>query len=112
MDIDSILSNLTENDMEQLRQTAKAFFEKDTDGEPNGCASDTAMPDFSSLLGNAELISKISSVLAAMNKRDARSDLINALKPLLSEKRRKRADEAAQMIKLLELLPLLQGEGK
>ena len=43
-----------------------------------------------------------------MNKKDHRSELLEALKPHLSERRRKRADEAMQMIKLLDILPLLQ----
>jgi hypothetical protein len=42
-----------------------------------------------------------------MNKTDSRTRLIEALKPLLSEKRRAKADEAMRMMKLFELLPML-----
>ena len=51
-----------------------------------------------------------------MKKTDSRTRLIEALKPLLSEKRRKKADEAMQLMKLLEIMPMLSnlmgGEGK
>jgi hypothetical protein len=42
-----------------------------------------------------------------LNKRDCRAELIVALKPLLSEKRRKRADDAMQMLRLFEILPMM-----
>ena len=42
-----------------------------------------------------------------MNKQDNRAELIKALKPLLSEKRRKRADDAIQMLRLFEILPMM-----
>lgn len=124
MDINDILSGLSESDMEQLKATAQEFFssqnqsdstagdENDSVGDDCGSANNNGggeTPDLSQLLENAELLSKISSVMGAMNKQDKRSDLINALKPLLSEKRRQRADEAAHMIKLFDLLPMLQG---
>ena len=67
----------------------------------------SGMPDLNSILGNAQMMAKLSSIMSAMNKPDHRAELIKALKPLLSEKRRKRADDAMQMLKLFEMLPLL-----
>lgn len=103
--INDILSSLTDEDMENLRAAADSLFSSDEGGEKNG----GGMPDFTDILGNARMIAKISSLMGAMNKSDDRTRLIEALKPLLSEKRRKRADEAMQMMKLFEILPALSG---
>ncbi len=116
--INDILSNLSDEDMENLRAAAESIFSSQNEdkSEQNDAAFSSAMPDFASMLGNAQMISKISSIMGAMNKKDDRTRLIEALKPLLSEKRRKRADEAMQMMKLFELLPalttLMGGDGK
>lgn len=91
--------------MENLRAAADSLFSSDEGSEKSG----GGMPDFTDMLGNARLIAKISSLMGAMNKNDDRTRLIEALKPLLSEKRRKRADEAVQMMKLFEILPALSG---
>lgn len=104
--INDILSSLTDEDMENLRAAAETLFssqEKESQSAPSG----SAMPDFESLLGNAQMMAKISSLMGAMNKKDDRTRFIEALKPLLSEKRRRKADEAMQMMKLFELLPAL-----
>ena len=104
--INDILSSLTDEDMENLRAAAESLFssKEETSSQP---PSGSAMPDFSSILGNAQMMAKISTIMGAMNKKDDRTRLIEALKPLLSEKRRQRADEAMQMMKLFELLPTL-----
>ncbi len=91
--------------MENLKAAADSLFSSDEGSEKSG----GGMPDFTDMLGNARLIAKISSLMGAMNKNDDRTRLIEALKPLLSEKRRKRADEAVQMMKLFEILPALSG---
>ena len=108
MDIGDILSQLSEEDMENLRQAAAGLFDSAPAGEET---AGSGMPDFGDLLNNAELLGKITAVMNAMNRRDPRSELIAALKPLLTEKRRKKADEAAQIMKLMDILPLLGKTG-
>lgn len=109
--INDILSSLTDEDMNNLRAAAETLFSSQQESEKS-----SSMPDFSDILSNAQMMSKISSIMGAMNKKDDRTRLIEALKPLLSEKRRKRADDAMQMIKLFEILPalggLMGGDGK
>ncbi len=105
--INDIISSLSEEDMENLRAAAENLFSQDNEPKDKTDGSDFSMPDFSSLLGNAQMIAKISSIMGTMNKKDDRTRFIEALKPLLSEKRRKRADDAMQMLKLMELLPLI-----
>ena len=105
--ISEILSSLSDEDMENLRSAAESFFSQDNGSREDSSDPGFAMPDFSELLGNVQLISKITSVMGAMNKKDDRTRLIEALKPLLSEKRRRKADEAMQMMKLMDLLPII-----
>lgn len=103
--INDILSALTDEDIENLRAAADSLF---SDSKEEACDSGFGgMPDFSSILGNAQMLSKLGTIMSAMNKTDSRTKLIEALKPLLSEKRRKKADEAMQMMKLFDLLPMI-----
>ncbi len=111
--ISDILSSLSDEDMENLRAAAENLFSQDNGPKTQSSDPGFSLPDFSDLLGNAQMISKISSIMGAMNKKDDRTRLIEALKPLLSEKRRRKADEAVQMMKLMDLLPLIGGiDGK
>lgn len=105
--INDILSNLTDEDMENLKAAAESFFSSQEEKPSDTPHSNSSMPDFASLLGNAQMMAKISSIMGAMNKKDDRTRFIEALKPLLSERRRNKADEAMQMMKLFELLPTL-----
>ena len=63
-----------------------------------------AMPDLSRMFG-------ITSVLGELSKKDERTEFIAALKPLLSESRRGKADEAARLIKLINIIPALHEQG-
>jgi hypothetical protein len=105
--INDILSNLTDEDMDNLRAAAESFFSSQEEKTSDTPHSNSSMPDFTSMLGNAQMMAKISSIMGAMNKKDDRTRFIEALKPLLSERRRHKADEAMQMMKLFELLPTL-----
>ncbi len=108
--INDIISGLSAQDIENLRAAAEGLFgnsDKKDNGN-NGGEKSGGMPDFSSILGDARMMAKISALMGMMNKRDSRAELIIALKPLLSEKRRKRADDAMQMLKLFEILPMME----
>ena len=109
--INDIISSLSADDIENLKAAAESIFggkdgnKKDKKEEHNPPSG--GMPDLSAILGNAQMMAKISSIMGMMNKRDSRAELIKALKPLLSEKRRKRADDAMQILKLFEILPMM-----
>ena len=105
--INEILSSLSEEDMENLRAAAENLFSSEEKTERKESFGFGGMPDLSNILGNARLMSGITSIMGVMNKSDSRTRLIEALKPLLSENRRRRADEAMQMVKLFELLPMI-----
>lgn len=107
-DIENILAGLGEDDIQALKAAAESIFGNEGEQKPAHISAE--MSDFGDLLNNAELLGKIGTIMSAMNKTDGRSNLIAALKPLLSEPRRKKADEALQMLRLLEVMPLLQKE--
>ena len=127
-DLNAILNSLTPDDIENLKQTAASVLggmggeaPKNEPGmkhskqeSPNmnfddllknmGGLGNLGMPDLSQL-------SAIVPILQAFNSSDERLDFINALKPLLSEERQKKADEATKLVKLMSVLPLLRERG-
>ena len=64
------------------------------------------------LLGADEMQSII-SIISRLNNSgtDNRTQLLNALKPHLSEPRREKVDTAIKILKMIELLPLLKDSG-
>lgn len=109
MDFDNIshiISSLSEEDIASLKSTAASLFggEKEEKEEMKG-NSDF---DFSSV--DPRTLGKISRMMSILNSSSSspRCDLIKALKPLLSQDKRKRADEAMQIMRLLDILPLIQ----
>lgn len=102
--INDILSSLRADDIENLKNAAAELFGSPSEEE---APPETQAPDISKLLGNAQMMAKLASIMGAMNTPDCRTRLLEALKPLLSEKRRRRADEAMQIMKLLDIMPTL-----
>lgn len=117
-DINSLLNSLSVEDMENIKKVASDILgnagenrekpkeEKQPVGNANFAdgLSGLGMPDLSQL-------SSLAPILQAFNSHDERLDFINALKPLLSEERRQKADEAMKLVKLLSVLPLLRERG-
>ena len=102
--IADIISGLSEQDIESLRETAAALFGKQEEQHSS--------PDPLSSLGiDAQTISKIAEIMQAMNREDSRCELIRALKPLLRPERQRRADEAIRLLKIISMLPLLREQG-
>ncbi len=117
-DISSILNSLSAEDIENIKKAASGFLgnmgetqekPKEKKQENNGIP----FPDGLSGLGMPDLsqLASLAPILQAFNSHDERLDFINALKPLLSEERRHKADEAMKLVKLLSVLPLLRERG-
>jgi hypothetical protein len=109
--ISSMLGSMSEEEMKNLQEAAQSLFGA-FGGEGTGAAppAHEQAPqgeDFASML-TPELLAKLSHLMGHMNRSDPRSELILALKPHLSRKRQKRAEQAVQMMKLFALLPMLQ----
>ncbi len=117
IDINGILNSLSGEDIEKLKGLAGGLLGGNKPTEPKSAAPEAAASplsgiDLSSIgLPDMSALSSLAPLLSAFNKKDERSDFIMALKPLLSEERGKKADEAAKIIKLLSVLPLLKEKG-
>ena len=57
------------------------------------------------------MLLRAAPLLASANREDDSTRLLMALRPLLGEARQKKLDEAARILKLLHLLPLLRESG-
>ena len=113
-DIGSLLNSLSPDDIENIKNIAADFLgnnsteaKKEQPKEQQNKA-----PDLSSLgLPDLSQLTAILPVLQEINKPDQRLDFISALKPLLSQGRQQRADEALKLVRLMSLLPLLRERG-
>lgn len=56
------------------------------------------------------LLVRIMQVMNRINEPDRNTQLLQALAPFCGEHRQKRVEEAAQLLRILRLLPLLEGE--
>lgn len=116
-DIGSILNSLSPEDMENIKNIASSFMGSAGGNTPKKEAQpqQKSIPDFPDLsgLGMPDLsqLSALVPVLQAFNKPDERLEFINALKPLLSQERRQKADEAMKLVRLVSVLPLLRERG-
>lgn len=119
LDTGSILSSLSSEDINNLKNVANSILRGENSQEQerkeptkNNDNGDFKMPDLSSLgLPDMSQFSNLLPLLSALNSRDEREDFICALKPLLSDERRKKADEAMKFVKLLSIIPLLKEKG-
>ena len=93
--ISSLLSD--PDSMERIRSMAESVLGSDTAEKPQADVGDI---DFARLL---PMIGRLK------NKRsDKRTELLMALRPHLSEERQKRVDNAIKILRVIEMLPLLQ----
>ena len=81
-------------------------------------ASPLSTDPLSSLLSSdgesSEIMGKLMRflpLLKGMNKEDDSTRLLQSLRPFLSEHKRKRLDDAAKMIRVIRLLPMLKNTG-
>lgn len=106
-DISQILSSLSDDDVEQLKNVAQSFFpgggEKEQPKEKKPPEKEGEQLDFESM-------KKIMNILNLLKSdvHDPRCDLLFALKPMLKEPRREKVDQAAKMLRLLSVLPKLR----
>ena len=104
--INDILSSLTPDDIDALKSMADSLFSsaQSTQSKPSSCEQNDGFGSFVS----PDMLIKLTSVMSALNSAGGeRYRLIEALKPNLSRRRRQKADEAMQIMKLLEILPLI-----
>lgn len=125
LNINDILSSLSNEDIEMLKGVAGSILNKsDTQSsaqqqKPPQSAPQSAPqerqslpPQLNGLNFNSDdfaMIMKAKSIFDRMNKTSSKNaDLINALKPHLSEQSRQKADQAIRILKLFDMLPYLK----
>jgi hypothetical protein len=104
-DLGALLGSLSDGDVELLKQTAAGLL------AGLGKSETTAPVGMAPALTDLSLLTKLTPYLEKLSGRDERVDFLMALKPLLSEERRHKADEAARIVRLLALLPVLKERG-
>lgn len=110
--LNDIIASLTPDDIQALKETAQSIFGNDNDSSAksfNNEKKDSSSFgfDFSSM-PDPDMFSKIGRIMSLMNSDSGkRCKLIEALKPNLSYEKQKKADEAMQILKLLELMPMI-----
>ncbi len=102
-DINGLLDGLSDEDMSALGEMAQQLF----GSAPQEKAAPTG--GFDGL--DPAMLAKIMQIMPLLQSsaENDRTRLICALKPLLSRGRRQKADEALQLIRLIEILPLING---
>ncbi|MGN0447745.1 MAG: hypothetical protein ACI4GC_04250 [Acutalibacteraceae bacterium] len=104
--ISEVLNSLSPEDMESLQKAAESIMHGGESEKSQGEAQNTASP-FGDI--DPQMLIKIMSIFEKLkaSPSDPAVNLIYALKPLLSQKRQKKADMAAEMLKLLSLKDIL-----
>ena len=116
MELNELLSSLTDEDMEKLRATASQLLgnlsagnsEKPESNDAGGIADlfsgNIRMPD-------PQLLTKLTRCFGKMNENDSRCDFLYALKPLLSEGRRPKIDEAVNVLRVMKMMKMMKEGG-
>lgn len=125
LNINDILSSLSNEDIEMLKGVAGSILnqsdtqssaqqQKPPQSVPQSAPQErqSLPPQLNGLNFNSDdfaMIMKAKSIFDRMNKTSSKNaDLINALKPHLSEQSRQKADQAIRILKLFDMLPYLK----
>ena len=125
VNINDILSSLSNDDIEMLKGVAGSILnqsdtqssaqqQKPPQSTPQSAPQDrqSLPPQINGLNFNSDdfaMIMEAKSIFDRMNKTSSKNaDLINALKPHLSEQSRQKADQAIRILKLFDMLPYLK----
>ena len=100
-DLSTLLSGILNSPegMENLKNAASALLKGSEEKTEDG-------------LSPAQIAGMVKIVSAIKNrKEDDRTKLLLALRPHLSEERRKRLDEAVKFLKIADVIPIIKGAG-
>ena len=106
IDIEKMLSSLSNEDMAKIRSIAESLTDNKSPEQNKTQSEAPVMPEFSL---DGDTMKKIMGIAGRLNKSDYRTRLIEDLKPMLSDDRKQKADEAVKFLQLMEVLPLLRG---
>lgn len=108
-----ILSSLSADDIAKLQSVASSVLQGDGQKTPEKKETVPAVPAVNGQQGlsgdELSMLLKLQNVMGRMRAKGSKNAaLIAALKPLLSEKSQKKADEAMRILNLFEMLPLIK----
>ena len=106
IDIENLLSSISDEDMAKIKSIADSLTEKGDSQQTQEQKKSESIPN---LPIDMNMMQKIMRLMGQFNKEDYRTRLIEDLKPLLSDERKHKADEAVRFLQLMEVLPLLKG---
>ena len=106
-----VISSLSEDDISSLKKMADGLLKDNPSlaslagqpGDRSGSHSGGHSGGESPL--SPEILTKLGGIMSSFSGTDERIGLLLAIKPLLSPRRQKRADNAIQILKLLKILP-------
>lgn len=111
--INDIISSLSPDDIEMLKGVASSILgdneqtEQNSQSQPNNMLGQLSGLNLNS--DDFNMIMKAKTIFDRMNNASSKNaDLINALKPHLSESSRQKADQAIRILKLFEVIPYLK----
>lgn len=103
--INDLLNSISPQDMEKLKSVASSLMSDKASQQPQPTQKSDGI---SALFGN-DTTDMLMKVATQMNAENDKTAFIKALRPLLSEERRAKADEAMKFMRLMDTLPLLKG---
>lgn len=112
--INEIISSLSNEDIEMLKGVASSILgegaaENKSEGLPAVSSKPAGIANLGLNSDDFQMMMKAKTIFDRMNSASSKNaDLINALKPHLSEESRKKADNAIRIMKLFEILPYLK----
>ena len=92
--------------MNRVREMAESILSEKDAKKPEPEPSPFGAVDGGELMNIMSIVSKLNAT-----NDDARTNLLTALKPHLSEPKREKVDTAIKILKLLDLLPVLKESG-
>lgn len=108
--INDILSSLSPSDMENITRLASSFFSDSGPEEKEEKKDSSPPPPFNI---DMDTVMRLASLMNKLNTQpeDPRCRLLRDLKPMLSPPRRKKVDNAIQLLQMMSLMPLIKELG-
>ena len=100
------LSGLLDSSDEKSTQDNKC---EKNDSEETSNNNSLSLPSFSPEM--MQMVLKLMPVLSSVKKDDKYTHFLKALRPLLSEAKRKKLDNSAQLLQVMRILPILRSQG-
>ncbi len=119
-ELENILSSMSDEEMQQLRNTAQTLFSSmSQQNQSKGIGKQEQQEGAEEKKGTGgfgldfEAVSRIMQLMEKIRNRpdDPRCELLISLRPMLSPESQKKVDQAVRLLSLLNLLPLIRELG-